>query len=141
EDWLAERVRESAKLEADTLFFTKAAFWIGGLGLLVAIIIAQLDRLAGERRRGWPRLAAAGRAWAEGFSVYAGTYSPCYGWTRPALSELNVSRLPGRVLATGDMPCWSMPPPPFKRASPLYPLQSTRPARRCLPRVRGQTGC
>jgi|GEM_PF-4919834 hypothetical protein len=47
EDWLAERVRESAKLEADTLFFTKAAFWIGGLGLLVAIIIALLDRLAG----------------------------------------------------------------------------------------------
>src|SRR5262249_27279333 len=67
EDWLAERVRESAKLEADTLFFTNAAFWIGGLGLLVAIIISLLDRFAGERRRVWPRWAAAGRAWGQGF--------------------------------------------------------------------------
>jgi hypothetical protein len=45
ENWLAERGRESAKLQADTLFYAKAAAWISGLGLLVAIIIAL--RLAG----------------------------------------------------------------------------------------------
>src|SRR5262249_30432656 len=83
EDWLAERVRESAKLEADTLFFTKAAFWIGGLGLLVAIIIAQFDRLGGWRRRVWPRLAAAGRGWGPAFSGNAAAFYPCSGWQRP----------------------------------------------------------
>ena len=47
EDWLAERDRESAKREADTLFFNKAAAWMAGLALLLATIIALLDRLAG----------------------------------------------------------------------------------------------
>ena len=47
EDWLAERDRESAKREADTLFFNKAAAWMTGLALLLATIIALLDRLAG----------------------------------------------------------------------------------------------
>jgi hypothetical protein len=47
EDWLAERDRESAKREADTLSFNKAAAWMAGLALLLATIIALLDRLAG----------------------------------------------------------------------------------------------
>ena len=47
EDWLAERDRESAEREADTLFFNKAAAWMAGLALLLATIIALLDRLAG----------------------------------------------------------------------------------------------
>jgi len=47
EDWLAERDRESAKREAETLFFNKAAAWMAGLALLLATIIALLDRLAG----------------------------------------------------------------------------------------------
>jgi hypothetical protein len=47
EDWLAERDRESAKREADTLFFNKAAAWMAGLALLLATIIALLDILAG----------------------------------------------------------------------------------------------
>src|SRR5262249_58222184 len=56
QDWLAERVRESAKLEADTLFFTKAAFWIGGVGLLDLVIIDLFDNFDGEGRRRRPAL-------------------------------------------------------------------------------------
>jgi|RhiMetdeSRZDD1v2_1073273.scaffolds.fasta_scaffold1825482_1 hypothetical protein len=47
EDWLAELGRESAKREADVLFFNKAAAWMAGLALLFATIFTLLDKLAG----------------------------------------------------------------------------------------------
>jgi hypothetical protein len=47
EDWLAERDRESAKRQADTLFFYTTAAWMAGLALVVATIFALLNRLTG----------------------------------------------------------------------------------------------
>jgi hypothetical protein len=46
EEWLAERTREAAKLQLDTLWWAKAAAWIsgivGGICILVAIALASL---------------------------------------------------------------------------------------------------
>jgi hypothetical protein len=48
EDWLAERTRETEKMQSDTLWWAKAAAWIGAIGsavgVVVAIIIAALGR-------------------------------------------------------------------------------------------------
>jgi hypothetical protein len=37
EDWLAEQDREAAKRQIDTLWWAKAATWIGVAGILVAM--------------------------------------------------------------------------------------------------------
>jgi hypothetical protein len=44
ENWLAEQDREAAKRQVDTLWWAKAATWIGAVGILVAIAIAALGR-------------------------------------------------------------------------------------------------
>jgi hypothetical protein len=44
EDWLAEQDREAARRQIDTLWWAKAAAWIGAAGILVAIVIAALGK-------------------------------------------------------------------------------------------------
>jgi hypothetical protein len=48
EDWLAERNRQSDKLQAETLWWAKAAAWIAGafgvIGTVVAIGVAFLGK-------------------------------------------------------------------------------------------------
>jgi hypothetical protein len=44
EDWLAEQDREATKRQMDTLWWAKAAAWIGAAGILVAIVIAALGK-------------------------------------------------------------------------------------------------
>jgi hypothetical protein len=44
EDWLAERSRADAKQQSDILRWAKAATWLAGIGIVVAIIIALLGK-------------------------------------------------------------------------------------------------
>jgi hypothetical protein len=48
EEWLAEKDREASKLQADTLWWAKAAFWgtvsVGIVGIVVTIVAALLAK-------------------------------------------------------------------------------------------------
>ena len=45
EEWLAEQSHRASKQQDDILWWAKAATWVAGVGIIVAIAIALFERL------------------------------------------------------------------------------------------------